>query len=88
MRRLAVTPVLVRMKPTRTSLRARATRVSLSYFSCTTGTKSINDDKNMPATEMKRANPDRPAEKLSVDWTRRVSEGKTYMDRLPNGPEN
>lgn len=63
-KRLKVTPVLVRINPTRTSLKARASRVNLSYFSCTTGIKSINDDSNIPVTEMKIAKPERPAEKF------------------------
>jgi hypothetical protein len=87
-RRLAVTPVHVRINPTRTSLKARASRVNLSYFSCKTGTRSMNNDKNIPATEIKMANPDRPAEKLSVHSTRRVQRENTYMGLLPNAPGN
>lgn len=61
MRRLKMQPLPTRMKPTRTSLRVRARRMSLSYFSYTTGTKRRNRDRNIPVTLTKIANPERPA---------------------------
>ena len=64
--KLAATPVVVRINPTRTSLRARASRTNLSYFSYRTGIASMNDERNIPATEMKMANPVSPAGEVSV----------------------
>lgn len=54
-------PTLVRMNPTRTSFKARASAESLSNFSYAHGTSSMNADNSMPAMEMNRAKPDRPA---------------------------
>lgn len=68
--RLAPVPHPVRMNATRTSLSARANPLSLSYFSYTTGTRSMNRDRNMPAIDMKSAKPDRPA--LGTRELRRV----------------
>lgn len=61
MSRLNVAPVPVRMNPTRISLRARASRMNLSYFSYATGTKSMKAERNIPATATNIANPVRPA---------------------------
>jgi phosphomevalonate kinase len=57
------TPVLVPVKinATRNSFIALASRLSLSYFSYTTGTASINEDMTSPATDMNTANPVKPA---------------------------
>ena len=54
-------PLLFSMKPTRTSLSARARRASLSYFSYATGTSSMNSERRMLVTDTKMANPDKPA---------------------------
>ena len=54
-------PLPFSIKPTRTSFSARARRASLSYFSYTTGTSNMNNERKMLVTDTKRANPDKPA---------------------------
>lgn len=61
MSRLMALPVPVRMKLTRSSLRARASRAPLLYFSYMTGTKSRKRGNKMPVTETKSAKPVSPA---------------------------
>jgi hypothetical protein len=65
MRRLKMQPLPTRMKPTRTSLRVRAIRMSLLYFSYTTGTKRRNRARKIPEMLTKIAKPERPAVQLS-----------------------
>lgn len=62
MRILKAVPAPARMNDTRTSFKARASRAPLSYFSYTTGTKSINNESTMPDTDTNIAKPVRPAE--------------------------
>ena len=59
--RLRTVPLPFNMKPPRTSFNARARRASLSYFSYTSGTSSMNKERTMLATDTKMANPDKPA---------------------------
>ena len=54
-------PLPFSMKATRISFSARATRASLSYFSYSTGTSSMNNERTILATDTKTANPDKPA---------------------------
>lgn len=54
-------PLPTRMNPTRTSLRPRARRMSLLYFSYTTGTQRRKRARKIPETLTKIANPERPA---------------------------
>ena len=61
MSRLKTLPTPARIKLTRTSFSALARRAPLSYFSYTTGTKSMNKERNMPEIDTKRAKPVRPA---------------------------
>ena len=61
--KLAAVPMVVRTNEKRTSFKRRAIRTSLSYFSLKTGTKSMNVDRSIPATDMKIANPVKPAGK-------------------------
>lgn len=61
MSRLMAVPVPVRMKLTRNSLRARASRAPLLNFSYMTGTKRRNKGNKMPVTETKSAKPVSPA---------------------------
>lgn len=81
-RRLKVTPVPVRIAPTRISLRARANVTNLSYLSYMTGTKSMNAERNMPVMETKRAKPVRPAAEEGEEVWAEV-EDWAYMGRHP-----
>ena len=65
MRKLLMTPVPARIKATRTSLSARASRMNLSYFSYRTGTRRRKRASRMLVTEMKMANPVSPAVNVS-----------------------
>ncbi len=62
---LNVVPVPVRINATRTSLRARARRTNLSYFSYSTGVSTMNADRNMPAIVTNSANPVSPARRTA-----------------------
>ena len=61
MSRLNVVPTPARINPTRSSLSANANVANLSYFSYTTGTSIMNAERNIPETDTKSANPERPA---------------------------
>lgn len=61
--KLTAVPVPASMNPTRTSCIPLASRVSLSYFSLMTGTKSITAASKMPTIEINMANPVNPAAK-------------------------
>lgn len=67
MRRLTLAPVPARMNATRVSLSARASRTNLSYFSYTTGMKSMKTESTMPATDTNTANPVNPARRRPVN---------------------
>jgi hypothetical protein len=69
------------MKPTRTSLNARATRASLSYFSYATGTSSMNKERKMLVTDTKMANPDRPATGDPSCGQQAVCSGRNWVQR-------
>lgn len=61
MSRLNVVPAPVKMKPTRTSLKARANRINLSYLSYITGTASMKREYSIPTIVRKSVNPVKPA---------------------------
>lgn len=60
-RKVRAVPVPTSTNIARSSFKARATRVNLSYFSFTRGTRSKNSASTIPAMDTKRANPDNPA---------------------------
>jgi hypothetical protein len=81
-RKVRAVPVPTNTNIARSSFKARATRVNLSYFSFTRGTRSKNRASNIPAIDTKRANPDNPAvddESLSQRMT-----GKQGKRTRPN----
>lgn len=76
--RLMTAPVPVRIKLTRTSFRARASRTNLSYFSYRTGMISINAEKSMPKMVTKRVNPESPAMIKTRKWWQQSAETRKH----------
>jgi hypothetical protein len=84
--RFIAVPLPFNIKPTRTSLNARARRASLSYFSYTTGTSNMSDERTRLVTDTKTANPDKPATGDSCGGHHGVGVGRTWAN-FPLGLE-